>query len=65
MNASRCSGLFTGLALLGLAVSLAAPADADTGAAVGTGGTILRTTEGGATWTPQSSGTIAKLQLVR
>jgi len=30
--------------------------DANTGTAVG-GGTILRTDDGGATWTPQSSGT--------
>src|SRR5215831_19484521 len=31
--------------------------DANTGTAVGGGGTILHTTDGGATWTPQSSGT--------
>ncbi len=31
--------------------------DAGTGTAVGGGGTILRTVDGGATWTPQSSGT--------
>src|SRR5712692_5127368 len=31
--------------------------DANTGTAVGARGTILRTTDGGATWTPQMSGT--------
>ena len=31
--------------------------DANTGTAVGDFGTILRTTDGGATWTPQTSGT--------
>ena len=31
--------------------------DADTATAVGGSGTILRTIDGGATWTPQASGT--------
>ena len=38
--------------------------DANTGTIVGGGGTILRTTNGGATWTAQSSGTIQDLQSV-
>src|SRR6516225_2172886 len=35
--------------------------DANTGTAVGFGGTILRTTDGGASWTRQSSGTTETL----
>ena len=35
--------------------------DANTGTAVGDGGTILRTDNGGASWTPQSSGTFNTL----
>ncbi len=35
--------------------------DANIGIAVGTGGTILRTTDGGATWVSQSSGTTIAL----
>ncbi len=35
--------------------------DADTGTAVGAEGTILHTTDGGATWTLQSSGTTVPL----
>jgi photosystem II stability/assembly factor-like uncharacterized protein len=31
--------------------------DANTGTAVGQGGTIVRTADGGATWTAQNSGT--------
>ncbi len=38
--------------------------DADTGTAVGWHGTILRTTDGGATWVSQSSGTTNVLQSV-
>jgi len=38
--------------------------DANTGTIVGGGGTILRTTNGGATWTAQSSGTTQDLQNV-
>ena len=38
--------------------------DANTGTIVGGGGTILRTTNGGATWTPQSSGTTQHLESV-
>ncbi len=36
--------------------------DANTGTAVGDFGTILRTTDGGATWTPQTSGTTNSLR---
>ncbi len=35
--------------------------DSDTVTAVGDLGTILRTTDGGATWTPQTSGTTGPL----
>ncbi|MCB0297182.1 MAG: hypothetical protein KDG51_18525, partial [Calditrichaeota bacterium] len=35
--------------------------DANTGTAVGWSGTILHTTNGGASWTPQNSGTIGML----
>jgi photosystem II stability/assembly factor-like uncharacterized protein len=38
--------------------------DANTGWVVGYGGTILKTTNGGVTWTPQVSGTTAKLNAV-
>ena len=36
--------------------------DPNTGTAVGNGGTILRTTDGGATWVSQSSGTTNSLR---
>jgi photosystem II stability/assembly factor-like uncharacterized protein len=36
--------------------------DGQTAVAVGNGGTILRTTDGGLTWRPQSSGTVADLR---
>src|SRR5262249_52363407 len=36
-------------------------ADAAVGGAVGAGGAVLKTTDGGATWTPQPSGTAAPL----
>jgi photosystem II stability/assembly factor-like uncharacterized protein/putative cell wall-binding protein len=39
--------------------------DADTGWAVGDGGTILRTTDGGVTWTKATSGTTRGLRSVR
>ena len=38
--------------------------DAITGTVVGSGGTILRTTDGGTTWTPQRSGTTEHLRKV-
>lgn len=38
--------------------------DGDTGTAVGAGGTIIRTTDGGVTWTMQESGTEAVLRAV-
>ena len=38
--------------------------DATTGIAVGNTGTILRTTDGGTTWTPQTSGTTNNLTCV-
>jgi photosystem II stability/assembly factor-like uncharacterized protein len=38
--------------------------DVNTGTAVGTNGTILRTTNGGLTWTPQTSGTTEHLRAV-
>ncbi len=41
-----------------------AAVDANTGTAVGLYGTILRTTDGGATWTRQSSGTASNLYSV-
>src|SRR5215467_9921904 len=41
----------------GNTLSAAATPDPSTMVAVGYGGTILRTTDGGATWTPQFSGT--------
>jgi photosystem II stability/assembly factor-like uncharacterized protein len=39
----------------------AAIRDANTAAVVGSGGTILHTTDGGVTWSVQSSGTTANL----
>ncbi|MCH7879201.1 MAG: hypothetical protein IH914_07805 [candidate division Zixibacteria bacterium] len=48
----RQSPLPTGEFLFGVSFS-----DANTGTAVGTGGAILRTTDGGANWVSQTSGT--------
>ncbi|MCP4303650.1 MAG: hypothetical protein GY788_01965, partial [bacterium] len=38
--------------------------DAQTGFAVGAGGTILATTDGGQSWSAQSAGTTARLEAV-
>jgi hypothetical protein len=51
-------GLYAALATL----EIGSFTDANTGTAVGQGGTILRTTDGGASWVAQESGTMEYLQ---
>src|SRR5436190_7561938 len=48
----------------GASLSAVALIDADTATVVGSGGTIMRTSDGGATWTPQSSGATGYLNAV-
>jgi len=46
----------------GNSLNAVAVLDSDTVTVVGAAGTILRTTDGGATWTPQTSGTTNSLR---
>ena len=56
-NGPRQIGAWLGLDFTGVDLISVSFSDANTGTVVGSGGTILRTTDGGVTWTKQSSGT--------